>query len=343
MDVEHVEVEVQGARAHEIVAFVRAHPAATAYAMPAWLLAVRRSVGGDVAYEVARLDGRIAGVLPVATSPLHALVALLPPLLRPVRRASLGWSLQGGPLLAPGLAVADAARVLAALAQSLLRPPALLATICLPSDLDASFYRAVAGHGFRRTTGHRVAVKPLAGLTQATLAGTYGEEHRAAVVAASRHGVVVARATGPGDLLELWDMLDESTAGTGSATRPAQAFVVDGGRELLSAGVGDLWMGSLDGVPVAGAFVLHAARTTCLWLGATSRDVKAQRHRPMNAVLHHAMADAVARGHERFELGGLAGVDGLRTPKADWGAREYEQLTYEWSYGDLAKPLRAAR
>src|SRR5580693_4733481 len=97
------DVQIGAGAAGEVAAFLAAHPAATAYAQPAWLAAMRRFMGVEAWYQVARRDDRIAGVMPVVERPLHPRAAVLPPLLRPVRRESLGHDCYGGPLLAPGL------------------------------------------------------------------------------------------------------------------------------------------------------------------------------------------------------------------------------------------------
>jgi lipid II:glycine glycyltransferase (peptidoglycan interpeptide bridge formation enzyme) len=190
--------------------------------------------------------------------------------------------------------------------------------------------------------GYPIGVKRLAGLTAATLAATYHQSHRRAVEAARKRGVVVAPAEGVGDYLEFCDLLDETMEHAGTATKFSKDLIVDGGRALVREGLGDLLLARVDGLPVAGVFVLHAARSSCYWLGASAKDEKALRHRPMNAVFHRAFVDAIAAGRAWFELGGLV-TEGLRTFKTRWGIEEMEQPTFERSYRDLAEPLRAAR
>lgn len=328
----------------EIGAFVGAHPAATAYAMPAWLAAMRRFMGVETRYHTATLDGRLVGVLPVAERPLHPWAAPLPAALRPTRHDSLGHDCYAGPLVAVGLGDADAARILAALVQSLDGPGALLRTLFPPAwaELDELRGRLVTEHGYRAVRGYPIGVKPLAGLTAATLPGTYHQSHKRAVEAARKRGVVVSAARDVGDYLEFCDLLDETMEHAGASSGFSKDFIVEGGRALVRAGLGELLLARVDGEPVAGVFVLGAARSSCYWLGASAKDEKAQKHRPMNAVFHRAFTDAIDQGRAWFELGGLV-TEGLRTFKTRWGVRELEQHTYEWSYRDLAEPLRAAR
>jgi hypothetical protein len=338
------ECAVDGARAEEIAAFVGDHPAATAYALPAWLAAMRRYMGMDARYLVARANDRIVGVLPLSERALHRGADLLPSSLRPIRRESLGFDCYAGPLVATNLRAEDADAALDVLVGRFAAPPALLATLFMPawSEDGALRRRLESVHGFIARHGYSVAVKPLAGLTPATLAATYHSKHRNAVVSATKRGVVVERASGVGDLLEFWDMLDETMAHANSAPKFPKDLVVDAGRDLIAKRAGDLWLARLDGVAVAGVFALHASKSSCWWLGATAKDEKAQHCRPMNLAIHTAFVDAVERGVKHFELGGLI-TEGLRPFKLRWGARELEQVTFERSYLGLTDRLREAR
>ncbi len=347
--IEVAEVEADAGSAGEIAAFLEGHRAATAYAMPAWLVAMRRFMGARARYLVARRGDRIAGVLPVAERPAHPSVAALPASFLSFlsflpMRESLGGDCYGGPLVASDLDDDGAARVIDALVQRFVAGPALLATLFLPAwlDLRPLQRRIEEAHGFRPMHGYPMAVKDLAGLTPATLAATYHKKTRNAVVAAKNRGVEVVRAQGVGDLLEFWDLLEETMEHGGIGSKFPKDFVVEGGQGIIAAGVGDLWLARVERVPVAGMFVLHTARTTCWWLGAAARDEKAQQHRPMNAVVHAAMVDAIVRGDDHFEMGGLT-VEGIRAFKLRWGVREYEQVTYERSFLGLADRIREAR
>src|SRR5262249_54991048 len=150
-----------------------------------------------------------------------------------------------------------------------------------------------------------LAWKPLSGLTDASLRGSYHQSHRRAVDAAKKRGVVVERAGDTGDFLEFADMVGETMEHAGADTGFSTSFIVEGGEALAAAGPGYLWLARLDGLPVAGVFVLRAARTAVYWLGGSAKDEKALRHRPMHAVFHRAFADAIARGCDGFELGGM--------------------------------------
>ena len=335
---------VAPAEAGEIAAFVAVHPAATAYAAPAWLILVARFTGASTRYHAARLAGRLAGVLPVSERPIHPRAALLPARVRPTRIESLGDDAYAGPLLDPSLPAGDAARVLDALVESLHDARAVLRALFPPAwaDLDPVQRRLVEVHGYRAERVYPIAVKRLGGLTAATLPASYHPSHRRAASAAAARGVTVAPARDAGDYLEFSDLHDETMARVGLAGWPPKDLIVEGGPELARAGLGELLIARADGVPAAGIFVLRASRTACYWLGASAKDDKAQRHRPMNALFHRAFCDALAAGCAWFELGGLS-VPGLRTFKTRWGVEEYPQATYEWSRAGLAPVLRGAR
>ncbi len=335
---------VAPAEASEIAAFVAAHPAATAYAAPAWLELVRRFEGAAVRYHAASLAGRLVGVLPVAERPIHPRAALVPAPARPTRVESLGHDAYAGPLLDPSLSGDDGARVLDALIESLDDPRVVLRALFPPAwaDLDPVRRRLVEVHGYRAVRAYPIAVKPLVGLTAATLPATYHKKHRNALAAATARGVTVAPARDAGDYLEVSDLYDETMDRVGLVGWPPKDLIVEGGAELARAGVGELLLARADGVPAAGMFVLRAGRTACYWLGASARDEKAQQYRPMNALLHRAFCDALAAGCAWFELGGLT-LPGLRMFKTRWGVEEHQQATYEWSYAGLAPLLRGAR
>jgi hypothetical protein len=283
-------------------------------------------------------------VLPVAERPIHPRAALLPPRARPTRIESLGNDAYAGPLLDPSLAERDAARTLDALVQSLDDPRAVLRALFPPAwaGLDLVQRRLVDVHGYRAERAYPIAVKHLQGLTAATLPASYHQSHRRAVSAAASRGVTVAPARDAGDYLEFSDLYDETMARAGLAGWPPKDLIVEGGPELARAGVGELLLARADGVPAAGIFILRASKTACYWLGASAKDEKTQRHRPMNALFHRAFCDALDAGCSWFELGGVS-VPGLRTFKTRWGVEEVQQATYEWSRAGLAPLLRAAR
>jgi hypothetical protein len=328
----------------DVTTFLATHPAATAYAMPGWLSVASRHGGVDSGYHVARVDGRLAGVLPISTRPLHPSLAKLPSWARPRRSESLGHNGYAGPLLAPELDDALAGEVLAALIQSTAAPDVLIRTLILPAwaGLGPMSQRLVREHRYRELHAYPIAVKSLEGLTPSSLAATYHQSHRRAVDMARRRGIEVSEAEDVADYIEFYDLLTETMAHAGTRPGFSKDFVVEGGARLVSLGLGRLFLARLEGAPVAGVFMLEAADTACYWLGASAKDEKALKHRPMNAIFHRAFTATIEAGRRWFELGGLI-TEGLRTFKTRWGVLEFEQPTLEWSYGDLLEPLRAAR
>jgi lipid II:glycine glycyltransferase (peptidoglycan interpeptide bridge formation enzyme) len=263
---------------------------------------------------------------------------------RPLRSESLGRDGYAGPLVAPDLDEARALAVLDALVESLDGPRVVLTSLFPPAwaELGDVRRRLVERHGYSAARPYPIAVKHLAGLTAASLAASYHQSHRRSVEAAKKRGVEVVQAEGAGDFLEFYDLVSETMEHAEADTSVSTEFLVEGGQALVRAGLGDLWLARLDGVPVAGVFVLRAARAACYWLGGSAKDEKALKHRPMHAIFHRAFADAIARRCEHFELGGLL-TEGLRTFKMRWGAREYEQATFERSYHGIVERLRVAR
>ncbi len=342
--IERVAVTTDGAEVLEISKFVSAHPCATAYATPTWLAAMGRFMGVAPRYHTATLDGRLVGILPIGQRPLHARAAFLPEQARPVRSESLGHDCYAGPLISTDLDSEARGRVLRALIESLDEPRNVLTTLFPPAwaDLDEVRGSLVSEHGFRAVRGYPIGVKPLTGLTEAKLPSTYCKAHRNAADAAKRRGVVVSPAEGVGEFLEFCDLLDETLDRAGVSTGYSKDFIVEAGQELVRQGLGELFLGRVDGRSIAGVFMLHTSRSACYWLGATAKDERALKFRPMNAILPRAFSHAIALGCEWFELGGLM-TEGLRTFKTGWGALEFEQPIFERSIGNLAEPLREAR
>lgn len=327
-----------------IAAFVGAHPAATAYAMPGWLALIEQHEGAEAGYLVATKGAAIAGVLPIARRPIHALAARALRAWAPIRSESLGRDSFAGPLLDPALDRARADDVLDALIDAAGTPRAIVHTMFLPAwaGLDPVRDRLVARHGYHARHAFPIAVKDLRGLTPATLAASYHQSHKRAVAAADKRGVEVFEASTIEDFLTFYDLYTETMEHADHGAGFTKDHVVEGGRSLVRDKLGKLFMAKSDGVAVAGVFALSAGTTDCYWLGATAKDEHAQQRRPMNAVFHRVFLDAIARGASFFELGGLV-TEGLRTFKMRWGAREYEQTTLERSPGDALEELRRAR
>lgn len=330
-------------RLEEVRAFVEHHPAATAYATPTWLSVMNDHMGVRSSYVVSREGARIVGVLPMVERSIHRAFHALPGGARPLRRESLGHDCYAGPLLASDLDELAARKTLRALVDAMCERPTVLSSIFPPAWAELDDVRTgLTELGFHRVRPYPIGVKPLAGVTEATLPQTYCKAHRNAAEAAKRRGVVVRAASTIGELLEFSDLLDETMDHAGVAASYSKDVVVEGGKALIDAGVGSLFLGLVDGRAIAGMFMLQASRSACYWLGATAKDERTLKHRPMNALLPHAFQHAIRSGREWFELGGLM-TEGLRAFKVGWGAQELEQPTFERSLGDLIEPLRAAR
>jgi lipid II:glycine glycyltransferase (peptidoglycan interpeptide bridge formation enzyme) len=261
-----------------------------------------------------------------------------------MRCDSLGYDCYAGPLVAPDLAAEDRDAVFDALLRAQTSTQNVLETLFPPSWVEqtASHSRLLAEHGYRAVRGYPIAVKDLRNLDPSTLARSFAKNHRNAADAAKRRGVNVSKATDIGDYLEFSDLLDETMEHVGLNVRYSKDFIVESGRALVREQLATLLLARVDGQPVAGVFMLHARHHACYWLGATAKDERALKARPMNAIFPLAFAIALEKGCDWFELGGLM-TPGLRAFKTGWGTQEYQQLTYEKSYRNLVGSLRGLR
>jgi hypothetical protein len=103
---------------------------------------------------------------------------------------------------------------------------------------------------------------------------------------------------------------------------------------MLEPGLGELLLAWANGVPIAGAVFLRAARTVVYKYGAS--DERGWRLRPNNLLMAEAIGRSVKDGFSRFDFGRTDFADaGLRSFKLGWGATE-RPLVYSWLDGHRA-------
>jgi hypothetical protein len=96
---------------------------------------------------------------------------------------------------------------------------------------------------------------------------------------------------------------------------------------LLDSGHAELWLGSLEGTPIAGAFLLRGSHDIFYWSGAV-----ASEHRtlaPGNAVIKAAIESACERGIDYFDFGASTGLPGVSAFKESFGAVEVRYGTVD--------------
>jgi hypothetical protein len=98
---------------------------------------------------------------------------------------------------------------------------------------------------------------------------------------------------------------------------------------LLESGSGELWMGHLDGEPIAGALLLHGSQDTLYWSGAVAAEHRTLA--PGNAVIKTAIAAGCDRGTVTFDFGASTGLPGVSAFKESFGAAEVSYRNLELS------------
>ena len=269
------------AEAPRIDAFVRAHPAATPFHLPAWSLAVEAGCGQRARYLVAeRADGGIAGVLPL-TEMRHPLFGRA--------LVSTGFGVGGGVL-------GDAVEPLAAgawdLAQRLGCAEVELRGGPAPSgwSIDDTTYL-----GFVRAIGD----DPLAAIPR---------KQRAEVRRALGFDLQVDL----GDADAHYAVYAESVRNLGTPVFPRALF-----RAVLATMDADILTVRHRGRAVASVLSLYLGDTVYPYWGGGTEAARALR---ANDRMYHALMEhARARGIARFDFGRSKAGTGAAAFKKNWG------------------------
>lgn len=142
--------------------------------------------------------------------------------------------------------------------------------------------------------------------------------HRSAVQKAARAGVAVRRAESIDDWRSYHALYRHSVRRWGeSATSNHPLKLFEALYNLNSSNV-VLWLATVEHEVVAGAVCLYAGRQVSYWHGAA---LDSHFHvRPVNLLLHAAIADACSCGKHWFDLGLSGGHEGVRAFKKSFGA-----------------------
>jgi len=278
------------AEARRIEGFVRAHPEATPFHLPAWNRAVARGCGQYAHCLIAeRANGSLAGVLPLTEvrSPLFG-AALV----------SVGFAVDGGILAEESGAVQALADGAWRLAESLSCPTAELRGGALP---EGWHHEAGSHLGFAR---------PLAADDEAELAAI-PRKHRAEV-RKGLAGDLAVRVGGEGECADHYTVYAEMVRNLGTPVFPARLF-----REVLGALDADIITITHRGEAVASVLSLYFNGTVYpFWGGGTAA---ARGLRANERLYFELMRHARGRGCTRFDFGRSKVGSGPAAYKKNWG------------------------
>ena len=168
-------------------------------------------------------------------------------------------------------------------------------------------------------TGRRDATDALAlheGIDAVVKRWTKG--HRSAVQKAGRASVAVRQAESIADWRKYYELYRHSVQRWGKAATSDHPWELFEALCKLESGNVVLWLATLDREVVAGAICLYAKKQVSYWHGAA---LEAHFHlRPVNLLLHTAIADACVRDKAWFDLGLSGGHEGVRAFKKSFGA-----------------------
>lgn len=141
---------------------------------------------------------------------------------------------------------------------------------------------------------------------------------------ARRAGVRVRRASGEDDFLAYFELHEECSREWSVRPRPGREFFL--GLSGLDPSMVQVWLAVHEGRVIAGDlnFSLHGAVMN--WGNVSSGT--ARKLAPNNLLHAHAIEQAVRGGCHTYDLGGSAGLEGVRAFKASFGAVEREASRY---------------
>ena len=275
-------------------AFVRAHPQATPFHLPAWSVAVAEGCGQTSHTLVAeRADGSLAGMVPLTEirSPLFGKALV-----------STGFAVDGGILTSRDV-VADALAASAwALAERLGCPSLELRGGPAPGEgwiVDETTYL-----GFSRDLAKDDEAELLA----------IPRKQRADVRKSLDADLEIAIGSTPRDLAMHYSVFSESVRNLGTPVFPAKLF-----REV-AAELGehaDVVTVSKDGKPHASVFSLYLNGTVYPFWGGGTREARALKAN--DRLYYELMRHARGRGCTRYDFGRSKAGTGVAAFKKNWG------------------------
>lgn len=279
-----------------IDAFVRAHPAATPFHLPAWSRAIERGTGQRNRSLVAKRGGTIVGVLPLTE----------------MRSALFGTALVSAGFAVDGGVLGEGCEALAAAARAIGRPSIEWRGGPAPDGwtIDDSSYL-----GF---------VRPLAGDDAAELAAI-PRKQRAEVRKALASDLAVTTG-GAEQAADHYAVYAESVRNLGTPVFPRALF-----RAVLGEMDADILTVRHEGRAVASVLSLYFNGTVYPYWGGGTAAARALR---ANDLMYFAlMAHARARGCTRFDFGRSKTGTGAAAFKKNWGFAGVPLRYARWSAG----------
>jgi CelD/BcsL family acetyltransferase involved in cellulose biosynthesis len=224
----------------------------------------------------------------------------------------------GGPILAPD-APAEAEKLLLDAFTRLARSPGV--AMALIVDRNG---RVPHGSlpGFERI-GFTIQVVEL-DTTYERLFSAFRPSARNKIRKAMKAGVEVRRAEGVEDFLAYHRVLEECSREWTVRPRPGPSFFVE--LSKLDRSMVQMWLATHHGEVIAGDLNVAMHGGVMNW-GNVSTDA-ARALAPNNLLHAHAIEQGVLEGKRVYDLGGSAGLEGVRAFKASFGAEDREASKY---------------
>ncbi len=277
-----------------ITVFVRDHPAATPFHLPAWSIAVARGCGQRAHMLIAEdADGALVGMLPLTEtrSPLFGRALV-----------STGFGVGGGILTQSESAISPLASAAWDLAEELRCP-----------TLDLRGGPAMGKGWIVDDTTYLGFVRPLAADDEAELAAI-PRKQRAEVRKALASDLDLAIGNGPGEARDHYRVYAESVRNLGTPVFPQALF-----RAVLDAFGDDADILTILSAsqPMASVLSLYFNGTVYPYWGGGTHAARALRAN--DAMYFALMSHARARGCTRFDFGRSKAGTGAAAFKKNWG------------------------
>jgi len=150
---------------------------------------------------------------------------------------------------------------------------------------------------------------------------SFSSKNRNSTRKAEKAGIEVGRADDVGAYHALYSAASRAW---GYSDPPYPRALLDA---LMDSGHAELWLGRLDGTPVAGAFLLRGSDDVFYWSGAVAAEHRTLA--PGNAVITTAVKSACERGLGYFDFGASTGLPGVSAFKESFGASEVRYGTVD--------------
>jgi hypothetical protein len=151
--------------------------------------------------------------------------------------------------------------------------------------------------------------------------------HHAAVNQASRHGVLVRRASSLADWENYFNCYQNSLQRWGEAASSRYGWEIFSTLARLPQPDVSLWLAESQGRLLAGALCFSHHRHTVYWHGAAYRD--AFPDRPVHLLISEIIRDAYNRGDDWFDFNPSGGHSGVERFKQGFGGQQFESPVLE--------------